>query len=511
MCGIVGKLEFDGRPVDICDVRHMVGLLAHRGRDGVGVAIGATPFDGNAANCSVYPGIGLGHRRLSIIDLNTHSDQPMSYAHGQLWITYNGELYNHRDLRAQLSAKGYTFATQSDTEVLLAAYHCWGEHCLERFNGMFAFAIWDERARSLFCARDPVGIKPFYYLADSAAFTFASESRALAGMAGGRIDADALGAYLMSMYVPGTWSIFEGVQKLPPGTALTVHTDGRRRERRYWSLPAEAPDRCVDEAELEASLQTAVTRQLCADVPVGAFLSGGVDSSTVVAMAAPKSDNFRTYSLAYEGHGTDETPYARRVAEAYGTDHREIFVRRTEVLGQIDVALAQCTEPIADTSLVANHILAQTAARDGVKVLLNGTGGDEVFAGYRRYLPGKLPRRLINAMPEWLARGWGKRPITLHQLPPCAFGRLVSTWCSAPPVAARFRRVCFQTPEITVRSWPASAPKSTPAASVTFRAHARTWASIFPYIFRTSCSCCWIRRPWPRRSKVVFRCSTPIW
>ena len=423
MCGIAGSLGFDGRPVDFRDVRRMVALLAHRGHDGVGYAIGGAPAGEDAIHCSVYPGIGLGHRRLSVIDLNAHSDQPMSYAHGQLWITYNGELYNYLDLRAQLSATGYTFDTQSDTEVLLAAYHCWGEDCLERFNGMFAFAIWDERARSLFCARDPVGIKPFYYLAESGAFTFASESRALAGMAGGRIDTDALGAYMMSMYVPGTWSIFEGVRKLPPGTALTVHTDGRRRERRYWSLPTEAPDRCVDEAELEALLQKAVTRQLCGDVPVGAFLSGGVDSSIVVAMAAPQSDNFRTYSLAYEGHGTDETPYARRVAEAYGTNHREILVRRTEVLGQIDVAMAQCTEPIADTSLVANHILAQAAAQDGVKVLLNGTGGDEVFAGYRRYLPGKLPRRLLNAMPAQFARGIGK---SAHHIAPVVAMRLQS-------------------------------------------------------------------------------------
>ena len=402
MCGIAGTIRFDGGAVDADAVARMLARLHHRGQDRCEVRVGSMHSREDGA-MSRRANVALGHRRLSIIDLSDCASQPMSYAEGRLWISFNGEIYNYIELRDELRALGYSFTTQSDTEVILAAYDCWGEGCVRRFNGMFAFALWDDATQRLFCARDHLGIKPFYFHRSGKELAFASESQALRDWHHNTLNPDALASYLLGLYVPAGWSIFAGVAKLLPGHTLTAHSSGEVTITRYWHLSriADLEDTPLARAEMERLLDRAVTRQLRSDVPVGALLSGGVDSATIVALAARQQHDLYTYSVAFEGHPVNELPAAAAIAKRYGTRHREVMLGEKESMGNLDAALAHLSEPIADPSLVPSFVLPRLATSDGVRVLLSGTGGDEIFGGYERYVGGaSWQRRVLSAMPE---------------------------------------------------------------------------------------------------------------
>lgn len=400
MCGIAGILTFDGDPVRDDEIIAINSALAHRGRDSAAYCIGGK----SRGAFSSYAGIALAHRRLSIIDLSPQAAQPMHSKSGRVTIVFNGELYNYRQLRKELIAAGHCFSTDSDTEVVLVAYEAWGERCLHRFNGMFAFAIWDEASQSLFCARDPVGIKPFYYMRTDQKFSFASESQALAKQNGSALDSQATACYFLSMYVPRHLSIFSGIQKLLPGYCMRVSRDGQVKINKFWSLPAAGVRHSsASEAaqELTGLLDGAVKAQLRSDVPVGALLSGGFDSGMIVASAAKTGLQLHTYSVGFDdGVQDSELPVARAMATRYGTTHHERVIAGNEIINFLDKAIAGLSEPVADSAIVPTYCLSGMAAEDGVKVLLSGTGGDEVFAGYSRYVASSLQRKLLFLLPR---------------------------------------------------------------------------------------------------------------
>ena len=384
MCGIAGRVNFlSGAPVTRKVVEGMCGLLAHRGPDGWDVHV-----DGP---------VGLGHRRLAIIDLSSAGTQPMSTADGRLWITFNGEIYNFLDLRAELEARGHVFRSRTDTEVILAAYETYGVECLGRLRGMFAFAIWDARRRRLFAARDRLGQKPLHYWIDRDGIAFASEPKAFLADPAFTPEADpaAIVEYLAFQYVPAPRSAFRGLRKLPPAHYLVVQ-DGNVRIERYWRL-SYARKRPLNEAdaaeELRDRLSEAVRLRLISDVPLGAFLSGGIDSGTVVAlMAACGSGPVKTFSIGFEQKEYDELPAARLVAERYGTDHHE-FVVRPHALRLLPALVWHYNEPFADSSAIPTFVLSELTRRH-VTVALNGDGGDENFAGYERYRANVVARYL---------------------------------------------------------------------------------------------------------------------
>lgn len=353
----------------------MVRSLHHRGPDARGVELGE--------------GWGFGHSRLSIIDLETGA-QPMRSRCGRIWVTFNGEIYNYRELRVQLEARGHTFTSQSDTEVLLVGYSEWGEQLVEHLNGMFAFAIWDDARRRLLIARDRVGIKPLYFAVHGRRLAFASEPKALLGQpwVGRELDLDALDAYLDLGYVPPPRSMFRDLRQLRPGHLL-IWRDGDFEERRYWDAnPSVVRGRSLEEwaEEIEPLLVDSIERRLVADVPVGAFLSGGIDSSTIVAVAsAHTSTPLATFSVGYgaEGSSYDERSAARTISRAFGTEHRELVLDGSslEDLGSVVDAF---DEPFASPTSLLSLALSRFAAKT-VKVALAGDGGDEVFGGYPRY------------------------------------------------------------------------------------------------------------------------------
>jgi len=375
MCGIAAVLRQDGAGVDAIMLGRMADVLAHRGPDGRGLHV-----DGP---------IGLGHRRLSIIDLSTGA-QPMSTSDGAVWITYNGEVYNYRDLRQELASLGHEFRTTSDTEVILEGYRAWGVDLLGRLRGMFAFAIWDAPRRRLFAARDRLGIKPLVYAWDGTGLRLASEIKALLEDATVEraLDWEAVGDYFAHLCVPAPRTIFRAVRKLPPASYLLASPDGGEPEvRRYWTLRM-APDPAVTEAEwidrLRAVLEETVRLHMVSDVPIGAFLSGGVDSSTVVAtMARVSSAPVKTFSIGFDEADFDELRFARQVATRYGTDHFETVVK-PDVMAVLPRLAWQFDEPFADASALPTYCVSKIT-REHVTVALSGDGGDEAFAGYRRY------------------------------------------------------------------------------------------------------------------------------
>jgi asparagine synthase (glutamine-hydrolysing) len=399
MCGIAGILHFDQAPVQTAIVEKILTNITHRGRDHSRVWI------------SPAGTVGLGHRRLSIIDLQEAGSQPMFYSDRQLCSSYNGEIYNFQELKQYLQKKSYAFTTQTDTEVLLAAYHHWGKECVKHLNGMFAFALWDDRSKQLFCARDAVGVKPFYYIHHQRYFAFCSESLALAHLSGGELNPAAVSAYLLSMYVGTKESIFSGIKKLAPGHTFTLSQSGHTDIQRFWSV-AQFEGLKTDEttrATLTDTIQAAVKRQLQSDVPVGGFLSGGVDSGLITAMAAPLIKKYHTYSVGYEGMvDVNELSQAQALAQRFATQHTEVTLSASSAMTLLNKALAHISEPIADPAIVATYHLSELAASDGVKVLLNGTGGDEIFGGYTRY-SGQLSakRKLLGAMPALLKKSLG--------------------------------------------------------------------------------------------------------
>lgn len=375
MCGIAGQLNFrSGAPVDRQVVQGMCDLLAHRGPDGEGVyACGH---------------VGLGHRRLAIIDLSPAGRQPMASEDERFRITFNGEVYNFLDLRADLEARGHRFRSRTDTEVVLAAYREFGVGCLDRLRGMFAFAIYDASDRSLFLARDRLGTKPLVYWLHRDGISFASEPKAFLADPAFEItpDAEALFHYVSYQYVPAPLSAFVGVRKLPPAHYLLVK-DSHTTLERYWKLRyGDKRAMSEDEAceELVARLREAVRLRLISDVPLGAFLSGGLDSGAVVALMALESGaRVKTFSIGFDEKEYDERPFARLVAERYGTEHHE-FVVRPQALDILPKLVWHYNEPYADSSAIPTYYLAERT-RQHVTVALNGDAGDENFAGYDRY------------------------------------------------------------------------------------------------------------------------------
>jgi len=400
MCGIHGLIHLDGQPVEPRWLTAMGDVTAHRGPDDEGQHI-----DGAC---------GIAMRRLSIIDL-AGGHQPISNAEGTLTIVCNGEIYNYRELRAELQALGHVFKTGSDSETLLHGYAAWGDEVVHRLNGMFDFALWDARRRRLLIGRDRLGVKPLYVLQDGRRLAFATEAKALLKLPGVRteLNRDALADYLHLGYVPAPLSIFRGIRKLPPATLLAVELGdggGQVREWRWWRLSPKV-DRQASEADWVQRIRDGIDRsvhmQMVSDVPIGAFLSGGVDSSAVVAAMARHGDGqpIRTYAIGFEG-GTaeqlyNELPYAREVAKLFGTEHHEIVVK-PDVVGLLPKLVWHMDEPIADSAFITTYLVSEFARHD-VKVILSGVGGDELFGGYRRYLGAHYAQR-YNALPGWARR-----------------------------------------------------------------------------------------------------------
>ena len=383
MCGIAGRVNFVSRaPGNVEMVTAMCDLLSHRGPDGSGAM--ARGF------------VALGHRRLAIIDLSDAGRQPMSVDDGQLWITFNGEIYNYRELRAELQSRGHSFRTQTDTEVILHAYREYGVECVQHLDGMFAFALWDNTRERLLLARDRVGKKPLTYRIDADGIAFASEPKAFLADPSFKpeVDAAALSHYLTYQYVPAPMSAFAGVRKLPPAHYLVVER-GEVAVRRYWRLNyANKSDVTEQEAveRLRDLLKASVKKRLISDVPLGAFLSGGIDSGSIVALMAELGTGpVKTFSIGFEEKEFDELSYARLVATRYGTEHHE-FVVRPDALSMLDRLVWHYNEPFADSSAIPTFVLSELSRRH-VTVALNGDGGDESFAGYERYQANLLAQR----------------------------------------------------------------------------------------------------------------------
>jgi asparagine synthase (glutamine-hydrolysing) len=382
MCGIVGQLRPAGQNVNPELVERMCGGLEHRGPDSRGVHHG-----GRAA---------IGIQRLRVIDLNT-GDQPIYNEDRSVVVVMNGEIYNYRELRAELQARGHTFATQGDTEVIVHLYEEHGTDCVRHLHGMFAFALWDERRQQLMIARDRVGKKPMLYSLRDGGLSFASEMQALLQDTDipREVDHVALDRYLALGYVPAPLTALRDVRKLPPAHTLVMR-DGKVTIERYWALDyAHKLDEPVEELceRIREGLLAATRRRLIADVPLGAFLSGGIDSSAVVAaMAQLSSEPVRTFSIGFDHEGFDELPHARQIARQFGTVHEEFQVRAEaiEVLPQI---VRHHGEPFADSSAIPSFYLAELTRRY-VTVALNGDGGDESYAGYQRYVANAVAGRL---------------------------------------------------------------------------------------------------------------------
>jgi asparagine synthase (glutamine-hydrolysing) len=377
MCGIVGKIHFDPeRTIAREQIERMTESLYHRGPDDSGIWI-----DGNVA---------LGHRRLSIIDLSPSGRNPMGNEDGTIWIVYNGEVYNFRELRPELEARGHTFRSHTDTEVVLHAYEEYGAACVKRLRGMFAFAVWDSRKRQLLLARDRLGVKPLFYSIDSSQFLFGSEIKSI--LASGEVDtapdAASIHQFLLWQCIASPRTGFEQIKKLPPACILTWQEGGEVRVERYWNLHYGPPK----EARLPALtrqvrdiVQESTEMRLVADVPIGLFLSGGIDSACVLA-AARKAlpGKIKTFSVKFGHKDFDESPYARLLAKHFDTDHHELEVT-PEAIQLLPQIAALFDEPFADSSAIPTYFLSRYTSQH-VKVALSGDGGDEAFGGYQRYL-----------------------------------------------------------------------------------------------------------------------------
>ncbi|HSL21363.1 MAG TPA: asparagine synthase (glutamine-hydrolyzing) [Vicinamibacterales bacterium] len=387
MCGIAGKVNFDGGAVDRDLLRAMTDAVTHRGPD--------------AAGYHAAPGVGLGHRRLSIIDLAT-GDQPIANEDGTVWTVFNGEIYNFAEVRTELEAAGHRFRTRSDTEVIVHGYEEWGDRCVERFRGMFALAVWDATARRLLLARDRLGVKPLYYAElPGRGIVFGSEIKSILLDPAVPRDwrPDALDSYLTLLYVPAPATIYKAVRKLPPGHVL-VAENGSVHTRPYWDLVFTGTGDPAREEEylerLDALLRESIRLRLISDVPLGAFLSGGIDSSTVVAYMVETSDApVVTTSVGFDVHAYDELEHAETVARHLGCEfHPQIADPRVEDL--LPALAWHFDEPFADSSAVPTYYVSR-AARSLVTVALSGDGGDELWAGYARH-------RVEQS--EWRARRW---------------------------------------------------------------------------------------------------------
>lgn len=419
MCGIAGAFDFSQGRIEAGLLSDMATVQAHRGPDGEGAVV----FDAAGA-CRRVPRVadirnvesdfiiagGLVHRRLAIIDLTEGGAQPMADARQDIWVTFNGEIYNYLELRAELRQRGHVFRSESDTEVLVEAYLEWGTECVAHFNGMFAFAIWDKRLQSVFCARDHLGIKPFYYIHENDRFAFASEAKALLGMlAERRANVAAVADYLMFSFVTGTDTMFAGVKRLAPGTWLLASRRGVVT-RQYWNpvfgVRAAAKDGEQAE-ELRWLLQDTVRLQVRSDVPIGAHLSGGIDSSAVCCLAAAAVKGLRTFTARFpEGGIYDETAYARMVADHIGADYNEIVPRTESLVDVLGRLVYHLDEPTEGAATVGKYHVAKLVGEQ-VKVVLGGQGGDELFGGYDWYV-----KNLFTALCRGDRRAIGSRSAT---------------------------------------------------------------------------------------------------
>jgi asparagine synthase (glutamine-hydrolysing) len=406
MCGICGAVGLADEEI----MRTMTRVMAHRGPDGEGVRC----FPSVAGSVPV----ALGHRRLSIIDPTPRGAQPMSYADGRYWITYNGELYNFRELRSELERDGLRFTTGTDTEVLLAMYARYGQDMLARLNGMFAFGIWDREVRSLFLARDRLGVKPLYWAQADDVFYFASEVKALLPvLPAPTLRSEMLADYLTLLWVPHPDTLFEGIYKLAPGHRA-MFAEGRLAIEPYWDMMFAVEER--SEAEwselLATTVRESVRRQMVADVPLGSFLSGGIDSSAVVASMEGQVGQVTTYTVGFSredlGHDIvpDDVRYARQVGEAFQTDYHEEILDPS-IVDLLPKLVWYMDEPIADPACISTYLIC-AAARERLTVILSGMGGDEIFAGYPRHLAARIGHAadlLPDAVRVWLRRQLGGR------------------------------------------------------------------------------------------------------
>jgi len=418
MCGIAGIVRWQGNAGSLRDdIERMTRSIAHRGPDGEGVF--------------VRDQAALGTRRLAIIDLET-GQQPMFTEDGQVAITFNGEIYNYRDLMAELQSKGYVFRTKSDTEVILHSWEEWGKHCVERFRGMFAFAIFDWRQQVVFLARDHFGIKPLYYSLNKQRLIFASEIQALRVLPDcpAEIDLRALDQYLFLQYIPAPLSIFRNILKLSPAHRLLVHMDGRQEKpEKYWSLQFK-PQKGLSLAEwsegLDHVIRDSVKAHLVSDVPFGALLSGGLDSTTIVGMMAEElGQQVQTFTIGFEEGAFSEVAYAQQVAKYWKTDHKVEIIKpdATSILPK----LAQhYGEPFGDSSAVPTYYVC-SMARQFVPMVLSGDGGDEAFAGYESY----------KSWQAFLSKQPSSRPVWKKALRPLASAMLPARYPANPEPGMR--------------------------------------------------------------------------
>ncbi len=400
MCGIAGIWQTNGAPVDAATLARMRDRLISRGPDDAGIWIGQN--------------VGLGHRRLSILDLSPLGHQPMVDQTTGSVIVHNGEVYNFQEIRKELEAKGVAFKSQTDTEVILKAYRVWGTSCLERFNGMFAFAIWDAPRRRLFIARDRIGIKPLYYYHGADVFLFASRLKPLLAHPScpREIDPESLGLYLDLSYVPAPWSILKNVRKLEPGHFLWGSENGFE-DKCYWDIADTPIDKSLQDVpdeemidRLDALLRDSIKLRMISDVPLGAFLSGGVDSSTVVAiMSRCSTSPPETFTIGFQEKSCNEAAYAKKIAGLLNTNHHQKIMGSDDLLGLLDELQEHYDEPFADSSALPTMMVSRFA-RQHVTVSLSGDGGDELFAGYPQYDVLSGLRRGFLA-PRFLRRGAG--------------------------------------------------------------------------------------------------------
>jgi len=434
MCGIAGVVALrDGAPPpELPELEAMAAALRHRGPDEFGL------YRDQRA--------GLAHARLSIIDVAT-GQQPMTEGHGTLWIVFNGEVFNYLELREELAALGYRFRTRSDTEVVVSAYHAWREKAFQRFNGQFALAIWDPARASLVLARDRHGIQPLYFSQHAGRLWFASEVKAIfagAPAMARAVDPAGLSQTLTFWSIAPPQSIFQGIRELEPGHFCTISAEGIHDRAYWWPRPPAAAARgfaaSVEEAteRVRASLEEAVRlRMLRADVPVGTYLSGGLDSSLLAALAhRAKSDRFSTFSMRFEDAEFDETRYQRAVAEAIGSEHRELLVRRRDIAAAFPDVVFHAERPILRTAPAPLFLLSRLVRDTGTKVVLTGEGADEIFAGYDLFREGKIRRfwarqpasrmrpRLLARLYPYLARS----PVSQQAMAQEFFGRGLEHW-----------------------------------------------------------------------------------
>ncbi len=381
MCGIAGEIRLDGGSVNKAALAAMADRMVPRGPDADGI-VARGP-------------VGFAHRRLRIIDLSNAAQQPMVDSELGLTIVYNGAIYNYRELRSELTEKGYRFFSDGDTEVLLKAYHAWGPGFVKRLHGMFAFAIWERDTGRVVLVRDRLGIKPLYLAEGRNRMRFASTLPAL--LAAGDVDTDidpvALHHYMhFHAVVPAPFTILKGVRKLPPATIMTVEPDGRSSQETYWNLTFDIETGVAEQEwrdRLHAALRTAVERRLVADVPVGVLLSGGLDSSLIVGLLAEAGQSLDTFSIGFETVGNekgDEFEYSDIVAEHFGTRHHKLFVDSNRALDHLDACIGAMSEPMVSHDNIGFYMLSREVAKH-VKVVQSGQGADEVFAGYHWYPP----------------------------------------------------------------------------------------------------------------------------